>query len=239
MQKKAIIIGASSGIGRGLAKRLTEEGIKVGITGRRLDLLLDLQRENPEAFEVACFDVTELETSILKLQLLVEEMGGLDMLILSSGVGELNDKLNFENDRNAISTNIAGFTNILNWAFKFFQDQKYGHIVAISSIGGLRGSRRAPSYSASKAYQINYLESLRQSATYNKLPIIITDVRPGFVDTAMAKGEGLFWVVPVKKAAKQIYDAIRAEKKVVYISKRWRIIASVYKNIPSILYNKM
>ena len=66
-----------------------------------------------------------------------------------------------------------------------------------------------------------------------------TDIRPGFVDTAMAKGEGLFWVTPVDKAVKQIKKAISDRKKVAFISKRWKYVAWLFKLIPSALYCKM
>ncbi len=92
-----------------------------------------------------------------------------------------------------------------------------GHLVAISSVGGLRGSRQAPSYNASKAFQINYLEALKQKATFLNIAVSITDIRPGFVETDMAKGEGQFWVASVNKAARQIFDAILNKKEIAYI----------------------
>jgi short-subunit dehydrogenase len=76
------------------------------------------------------------------------------------------------------------------------------------------------------------LEGLRLNAHKSNLPVYITDVRPGFVDTAMAKGEGLFWVAPVQKAAEQILEAIKQKKKVVYITKRWKLIALLLRIIP-------
>ena len=114
----------------------------------------------------------------------------------------------------------------------YFKKQGYGHLVNISSIAGMRGNGIAPSYNSSKAYQINYLEGLRLNASKSNSSIYVTDVRPGFVDTAMAKGDGLFWVSPVEKAAEQIYAAIKRKKKVVYISKRWRLIGYILKAIP-------
>ncbi len=126
-----------------------------------------------------------------------------------------------------------------DWAFNYFQKQKGGHLVAISSIGGLRGSRQASAYNATKAYQINYVEGLRQKATRLRTSIFVTDIRPGLVNTDMAKGEGLFWVMPVEKAVKQIYKAIRKKRKVAYVTKRWSFIASILKRMPKVLYDKM
>ena len=114
-----------------------------------------------------------------------------------------------------------------------------GHLVAISSVGGLRGSRQAPSYNASKAFQINYLEALKQKATFLNIAVSITDIRPGFVETDMAKGEGQFWVASVNKAARQIFDAILNKKEIAYITRRWRLIAAILTRIPGILYSRM
>jgi len=161
------------------------------------------------------------------------------LLIISSGTGELNEKLDFEIEKRIFETNVTGFTCVSNWAFNYFENQKSGHLVAVSSIGGLRGSRLAPAYNGTKAYQINYLEGLRQKATRLKTSIFVTDIRPGLVNTEMAKGDGLFWVMPVEKAVRLIYKAIRNKKKVVYITRRWGLIASVYKRIPRIIYDRM
>lgn len=237
--KKAIIIGASSGIGKGLAKLLVENDYKVGITGRKTELLEELQETQPNFFLIKSFDVTNTKLSIEKLEELTLELGGLDLLILSSGIGDLNEALDFEIEKKVIDLNVTGFTNIVDWAFDYFEKQDYGHLAAITSAAGIRGSRQAPSYNATKSYQINYLEGLRQKSTKSKKPIFVTDIRPGLVNTDMAKGEGLFWVMPVDKVARQIFDAIKKRKKVVYVTKRWGFIGRLLKVIPRFIYDKM
>jgi len=237
--KKAIVIGATSGIGKRLAMLLADNGYKVGITGRRTELLENLRSENSDSYIINAFDVTDTKVAVEKLEELTVELGGLNLLIYCSGTGDINNKLDFEIEKRTIDTNVVGFTSIADWAFNYFEKQKFGHFVAISSIGGLRGSRQAPAYNASKAYQINYLEGLRHKAARLNEQIIITDIRPGFVDTAMAKGEGLYWVMPVEKVVRQIYKAIIRKKKVVYVTKRWRIIALILKLIPKPVYSKL
>jgi short-subunit dehydrogenase len=237
--KKAIVIGATSGIGKRIAMLLADNGYKVGITGRRTELLENLRSENSDSYIINAFDVTDTKVAVEKLEELTVELGGLNLLIYVSGTGDINNKLDFEIEKRTIDTNVVGFTSIADWAFNYFEKQKFGHFVAISSIGGLRGSRQAPAYNATKAYQINYLEGLRQKAARLNEQIIITDIRPGFVDTAMAKGEGLFWVMPVEKVVRQIYKAIIRKKKVVYVTKRWRIIALILKLIPKPVYSKL
>jgi len=237
--KKAIIIGATSGIGKGLAKILADNNYKVGITGRRTELLEDVKSQNPNAYFTRTFDITDTKIIVANLNTLATELGGLDLLIISSGTGDLNEKLDFEIEKRTIETNVTGFTCIANWAFNYFENQKSGHLVAISSIGGLRGSRQAPAYNATKAYQINYLEGLRQKASKLKEPVFVTDIRPGLVDTAMAKGEGLFWVMPVEKTVRQIFKAIMSKKKVAFVTKRWLLIATILKLIQIPIYDRM
>lgn len=175
----------------------------------------------------------------MKIEDLKRQLGGLDLLIISSGTGDLNEKLDYEIEKKTIETNVSGFTCIANWAFNYFENQKAGHLVAITSVGGLRGSRQAPAYHATKAYQINYMEGLRQKAAKQKNQIFITDIRPGFVDTDMAKGEGLFWVATVEKATNQIFEAIKKQKKIAYITKRWKIIGILLKCLPSRIYDSL
>jgi short-subunit dehydrogenase len=227
--KKAIVIGATSGIGRALAMLLSENNFQVGITGRRTELLESMKKEKPDSFICRAFDVTDTKATVENLESLIAELGKLDLLIISSGIGEINQNLDFEIERKAIDLNVVGFTSVCDWVFNYFKQQKHGHLAAITSIAGLRGSGMAPAYSATKSFQIKYLESLRLNAKGTKLPIYITDIRPGFVDTSMAKGDGLFWVATAHKAAHQIYEAIGQNRKIVYITKRWRLVALIFK----------
>lgn len=237
--KKAIIIGASSGIGKGLAEILTENDYKVGITGRKTELLDKLKEQRIDSYLIKTFDVTNTKISVEKLDELTTELGGLDLLILSSGTGELNESLDFDIERKVIDLNVTGFTNIVDWAFNYFEKQNYGHLAAVTSAAGIRGSRQAPSYNATKSYQINYLEGLRQKSTKSNKPIFLTDIRPGLVDTDMAKGEGLFWVMPVDIVARQIFKAIKKRRKVVYVTKRWGFIGRLLKVLPRFIYDRM
>jgi short-subunit dehydrogenase len=234
--KKAIIIGATSGIGRQLALLLADHGFVVGATGRRVQNLEELRLERPANILVSPFDITSTLEVSERLHELAVKLGGLDLLVICSGVGEENHALDFSIEKKTIDVNVTGFTEAADWGFAFFQKQQSGHLVAITSIAGLRGSRHAPAYYASKAYQISYMEGLRQKAKKLKYPLYITDIRPGFVDTDMAKGEGMFWVASVEKAAGQIIGAIQNRKQVAYITKRWGIMAALLKILPRRIY---
>jgi len=238
-RKKVIVVGATSGIGMGLARIFVQNQYQVGITGRRLPLLHQLCNENPDACFVKAMDVTQPDEAIRQLEMLVAEMGGLDLLILNSGTGHRNEALDFTLELPAIQTNVLGFTALADWAFNYFSEQKGGHLAVVSSVAGIRGSRFAPAYGASKAYQISYMQALRQKAKKLKLQVTITDIRPGFVDTAMAQGDGLFWVASVEKAAQQIYKALSQKKEIVYITKRWRLVAGFIRLLPRMIYEKV
>lgn len=151
--KKAIIIGATSGIGRQLAIYLADKNYSVVATGRRKELLESLKAARPDKILISAFDITDTFAVTKKLEELSVQLGGLDLLIISSGVGEINDKLDFALEKKTIDVNVTGFTETADWAFNFFENQKFGHLVGISSISGLRGSRQAPAYNATKAYQ--------------------------------------------------------------------------------------
>jgi short-subunit dehydrogenase len=239
MNKKAIILGASSGIGKELAKVLANNGYKVGITGRRAELLEEMKSEKSESFVTKIFDIGQTDIVAEKLEKLTAELGGLDLLIISSGIGDINENLDFAIEQRIIKTNVEGFTCTCDWGFRYFENQQYGHLVGITSIAGVRGSRHSPAYNATKAYQTNYLEGLRQKAVSLKKPIHVTEIRPGLVNTAMAKGNGLFWVMPIDKVAKQIYKAIHSKRKIACVTKRWRIINFILKQIPNTIYTKM
>jgi short-subunit dehydrogenase len=230
--KKAIVVGASSGMGRELAKILAANNYKVGVVGRRLSLLKELANEKPDLFVVRSFDISDVVNVAQNIEELVAELGGLDLLVICSGVVKINKELDFEPEKVTLNTNVFGFTFLVDWTFNYFEKQKFGHLVGVSSLGGIKGWRDTPAYNASKAYQINYLEGLRNKAFHSKLPITITEIRPGYVDTAMAVGSYQFWIQPTVKAARQIFKAIVHKKKVAYVTKRWRIIGFLMKMIP-------
>lgn len=237
--KNAIIIGASSGIGMELARILVQEDYQVTVTGRRISLLRELEHEFPGVVIPVEMDVNQLSDSLASLELLLEKMHRVDLFVISAGIGDLNPELHFKVEKEMIDTNVTAFTALAGWAFQRFQKQGFGMLVAISSIAGLRGNRQSPAYSATKSYQIKYLEGLRQKAFRLGNTIGVLDVRPGFVDTKMAKGEGIFWVSPVEKATRQIWQAIKQKKSVVYITRRWMLVAGLLKILPPFLHKRM
>lgn len=237
--KKAIIIGASSGIGYELAKILSRNHYLVGAMARRVKLLNELRNDAENELFIQEIDAADTESAMDILTKFINEMGGTDLIVISAGTGDINNDFNWHKENETIKTNVAGFAALANVAFHHFMEKGSGHLVGISSIAALRGGRESPAYNASKAFESNYMEGLRQKIRRLRLPITVTDVKPGFVKTAMAKGEGIFWAAPADKVALQIYNAIKCKRSCVYITRRWRFIAWLLKMIPASLYERL
>jgi short-subunit dehydrogenase len=235
--KNALIIGATSGIGKELAKLLVADNYKVVITGRREKLLQEIKNLNPNNYIIKVHDVTNIDSCETLFKEVKEELATIDLIVYSSGVGEPNYKLEWEVEFPTLQTNIIAATKIYGLAYNLFRKQGFGHLVGISSIASIRGNRHVPAYFASKAFQANYLESLWLKGKRSKSNIVVTDIQPGFVDTSMAIGK-TFWMSTTEKATKQIYTAIKRKKKKAYITKRWRLIAVILKIVPSSLLHK-
>ena len=234
-----VIIGATSGIGKALFEKYAREDNRIGIVGRRANLLDELCQKYPSKTITAKADITNLEEIEQAINALHKELEYIDLAIVCSGIGDINATLEYNVERLTIDTNITGWTFVIDRLYNIFVQQGHGHLVAITSAGGLRGEPIAPAYSASKAYQINYMEALRKKAYKSGSQIYVTDISPGLVNTAMAKGEGLFWVMPVEKVANQIITAIHKNKYKAYVTKRWNILAIINKNLPFALYKRM
>ena len=238
-QQNIIIIGATSGIGRTLFEEYAAACNRIGIVSRRTHLLDELSQEHPDKTVTATADITKLNEAAQAIDILCSELKNIDLAIVCSGTGDINSTLDYTIERPTIDTNVTGWTFVIDTLYHVFEQQGYGHLVAITSAGGLRGEPMAPAYSATKAYQINYMEALRKKAYKSGSHIHVTDIRPGLVDTAMAKGNNLFWVMPVEKVANQIAAAIRKKKSKAYVTKRWHVLAIINKHLPFALYKRI
>jgi short-subunit dehydrogenase len=237
--KNAIIIGASSGIGRALAVTLSRDGYRVGVVARRTDLLARLRAELTGPCVIKTVDVSRPELAMPLVRELIDELRDVELFIVSAGTGFENPALEWEPERETIAVNVLGFAGMVNVAVAHLETRGSGHLVGISSLAALRGNRIAPAYAASKAFVSNYLQGVRYRFNKLKLPIAVTDVQPGFVDTRMAKGDRLFWVASSQTAARQIVAAILGRKQRVYVTRRWRLIAWLMQVVPDALYSKL
>lgn len=161
MVKRIIIIGATSGIGYEVAKIYWKRGYQLGLAGRRVDRLEEFRRQDPEHIRIKQLDVTA-EDAADRLEELIRDLGGMDIFLLSSGIGNQNKYLDTSIEQVTIQTNVTGFTRMVLAAYRYFSSQGGGHISVISSIAGTKGLGVAPSYSATKRYQNIYIDALAQ-----------------------------------------------------------------------------
>ena len=159
--KRAIVIGASSGIGRELAIVLSQNGYMVGLIGRRLYLLEELKTNLSNPAFSKQVDVSDNLEAMDLLKDLIEEMGGVDLIIISAGIGFINSDLKWTDEKKTIDVNVSGFVAMANIAYRHFEQVGRGHLVGISSVAAIRGSGEAPAYNASKAFISNYFNLTR------------------------------------------------------------------------------
>jgi len=240
MTKRAVVVGASSGIGLELARLLAQDGYEMGLVARRQELLDELAASLPTRTWVRAVDVSQADLAIAGIAGLLQEMESVDLVVLNAGIGFFNRKLKWELERATIATNVQGFAAVAGVAWSHFTERGGGHLVGMSSVASLRGGNQAPAYAASKAFVSNYLEGLASISYQRRLRIDVTDIRPGFVDTPMTRGQkGMFWVAEPRKAARQIFCAIRRRKRVAYVTRRWALVAALMRIVPHWLYRKL
>ena len=236
--KKAIIIGATSGLGLETARLLAQQGWQVGLAGRREDRLLQLKAGFPAHTAIQWLDVTASDAD-RQLHLLIEKLGGMDLFLLCAGIGRQNPDLLPDTELNTAQTNVIGFTRMTTAAFDYFRQQGGGHIAVISSIAGTKGLGAAPAYSATKRFQNTYIEALEQLAGMQHLPIRFTDIRPGFVDTDLLKGKHYPLLMRPERVARHIVRAIERKKHIVVIDWRYRFLVFGWRLIPRWLWRRM
>ena len=244
-QKRAIVIGASSGIGAALVRHLVHEGYSVAALARREAKLKELCEqvnvvaENGRVLPYT-HNVTDYDNIPGLFQTIVRDLGGLDLIVYVAGVQPhvtLNE-FNFEKDQAMINVNTLGAIAWLNQAAQRFERTGTGHIVGISSIAGDRGRVGSPVYNASKAALNTYLEALRNRLTRHG--VSVTTIKPGFVDTVLLENAPkTFWVISPQEAAERIYKAAQKKKQTVYIPARWGLVGLFIRHIPSFVFRRL
>ena len=236
--KRAIIIGATSGIGEEVAKLLIQQGWHIGIAGRREEALEKLQATAPGQIEIQRLDVTDSDAPTL-LETLIRKLGGMDLFFLSSGIGYQNRNLEPEIELNTARTNVEGFIRMVTAAFDYFKKTKNGHIAVISSIAGTKGLGVAPAYSATKRFQNTYIDALAQLARMQHLNIRFTDIRPGFVATDLLRNGKYPMLMHADKVAEYIVRALKHKKRVKVIDGRYRLLVFFWRMIPRWLWERL
>jgi short-subunit dehydrogenase len=239
--KKIIIVGASSGIGAEIARLHLKQGAMITMIARREVELKKIAAEFPDAKPFLInHDVKETSNVFKLFDQIIKNMGGLDEIYYCSGI--INpvkmDEFSTEKDLETIQVNLNGAIAWLNEAARFFQNQKSGKIIGISSIAGDRGRVGSPVYNTSKAALNTYLEALRNRLS--RKGILVLTAKPGFIDTKMTKGmKGLFWLISPEKAAEIIVKAANNNKENIYVPARWWLVGTIIKSIPSFIFKKL
>ena len=274
--RRAIVMGATSGLGREIALELLKRGFIVGVCGRRLELLQEVEAEwkswlhspaasgrvaagaagaaetaavasgraavaeeiAPQQVFIRQIDITASDAPE-RLLGLVEEMGGMDMYIHSSGIGYKNMALDGRIERETVITNALGFTQMVDAAFDWFKERGGGHIAFISSVAGTKGLGAAPSYSATKRYQWIYAQALAQLSSMERYNISFTDIRPGFVATGFLGSSKYPLLLEKHYVAQKIVKAILARKRSVIIDYKYKILCLFWRMIPNWLWERL
>lgn len=237
--KRIVIIGASSGIGRKIALDFARAGWKIAIAARREDKLKEVADKFPGKIVYRAIDVAA-DDAIERFNNLIEANGGMDVMLYASGVGFTNPELNAALDTRIIDVNVKGFTKFVNAAYLYFKQTanvQKGQIAVITSVAGTKGLGIAPSYSASKRYQQNYLQAIDQLAHMQHVNVGITDIRPGFIRTNLLDSDKVYpLIMAVGYAAPLIERAICRGERVATIDYRWKIIDSAWRLIPNCIW---
>jgi short-subunit dehydrogenase len=236
----AIIIGASSGIGREIAVQLCARGFRVGVAARNGDALKDLSRLlGPENCVFRGFDISQVVSALDGFRQLHDELGDIHFVYLVAGIGFPNPDLQWPLEEPTLGVNCLGFAALATASIHLFCKQGYGHLVAVTSVAAVRPSSEAPAYGASKAFGSSYLNALRYWIQRKRLPIYVTEARPGFVDTAMMKARKPFWAVSAARAAAEIIAAADRRKRLLYVPRRWWLVAQIMRIMPDSLYGRI
>ncbi len=244
--KTAIIIGATSGIGREVAIRLIKEGWRVGIAGRREERLKELQTAfGSEKVSYAVLDVIRKDATSA-LDMLLADTGAPDLFLHASGIGNQNPGMDEEKEMRVIQTNCDGmvrmvshFINYVKQSLAYNRKHK-AHVAVVTSVAGTAGLGISAAYSASKKMQMTYLSALSQLARMEKIPVQFTDIRPGFVATEildMSKNYPL--IMSVEKAADYILRGIKLKRRVVIFDWRFRLLTAAWRLIPRGIWERL
>lgn len=238
---RALVVGASSGIGESIARQLGRQGTQVALVSRRAERLEQICGEinsSPAAGHARFWthDVRSHDEVASLFQEIATELGGLDLVVYAAGIMPRLSIGEYPSDRDVetVDTNLTGAILWLNEAARRFAAARSGTIVGVSSIAGDRGRVANPVYNASKAALNTYLESLRNRLA--RRGVTVVTVRPGYVRTQQTENLALPRFLPVAssdEAARLILVAAAKGKRIAYIPRWWRIIGTVIRLVPA------
>ena len=232
MGRTAVIVGASSGIGEALARRLCADDWEVHLLARRGEELRTIAASLDDRATAHVIDLSDIESARATFAALLEDIGDVELVVVSAGTGDENPELDWAIEKRTFDVNVVGFAAVADAALNHFREARGGHLIGITSVAALRGSGPAASYAATKAFQSTYLDGLRALGKAAEAAITVTEIQPGFVDTAMMKAPSPFWVISADEAARQIQRAISRRPKHAYVPRRWALAAWILPLLP-------
>ncbi|MEV0287982.1 SDR family NAD(P)-dependent oxidoreductase [Kribbella sp. NPDC050820] len=234
--RRTWIVGASSGIGAALAGELADRGARVAVSARRAEKLAEVAGGRMAVVPV---DITDGEAVRSAAERVVEELGGLDIVVLSAGYWKQMDDFDAESFQRHLDVNLSGLAHCLDAVIPRLRAARAGLIVGIASVAGYRGLPGAEAYGATKAAQINLLEALR--AGLRRDGILVTTVCPGFVDTEMTRSNRfpMPFIISPQRAAQEIADGL--ERRRTRITFPWQMawMARLGKLVPDDLWARL
>ncbi len=237
--KRALIVGATSGIGREMALQLSAMGVELGLTGRRVDLLESLQNELPTRSVIAKMDVADADAARADLDSILHELGDTDCIILNAGISGNGLPHDWARVRDVIDINARGFAGLAMASVAYFKARGTGHLVGISSVASQVPSGRSAVYAASKSFISFFMQGLRANANAEGWTLHVSDIRPGFIHTPMTeKLTHMFWTVDVTYATRQMVRGILNKSQRVYVPKRWWTIHWLAQLLPYRFFNR-
>lgn len=238
--KNVVIVGASSGIGNCIARIYAERGCRLTVCARRIDRLDELTQAYPDKI-VACQLDVDSEDAAARFESILESAGDVDVILNCAGIGKYNPELDCDIDLQTIKTDCVGFTAIADTAFNYFaKSGREGQFAAISSIAGVRSLGMSLSYSAAKRFQTAYLEGLEQLRRIRKIPLSITDIRPGFAATDLLDENKKYpMLMSPDHVARIAVKAIDAKRRVKVIDWRYNILVGIWRLIPRWLWVRL
>lgn len=236
--KTAIVVGASSGMGYELTKLLAQSGCKVAAIARREDRLKNLQEQFPDQVIPITHDVTHFAEVPQTFQNATDQLGGLDLIIYSSGVmPEVGfHEFNFAKDKSMIDVNLLGAIAWINLAAERMGNTGHGSIVAIGSVAGERGRSKQPVYNTSKAALHTYMEAIRNRIARTGVKVVT--VKPGPTETEMTADLHLKGAMPVEQAAAKIL-ALSGKTGEYFLKPAHAVAFFIIRNFPSWLFRKL
>lgn len=243
MPLKIIITGASSGLGKALAKHYASLGSTLGLIARNKTSLESLVNELPDTASIFYdIDVRDAESMQSAASDFIQRYGCPDIVIANAGISQgtlteyAEDSKIFES---ILATNVTGIVNTFQPFITVMRTQGKGNLVGISSVASCRGLPGASAYSASKAAANSYLESLRVEM-YGSGVSVIT-ICPGYIVTPMTANNPfqMPFIMTAETAAKKIVHIINHKKIFSVIPWQMGIVARILKLLPNFVYDRL